>query len=288
MQAKEIRSLLADGFDFPVGYPNGDGYYKARGYRPNGHLGEDWNGTGGGNTDLGDPVYAIGHGVVVFSKDHKLGWGNVVIIRHAYRGSDGRVHFVDSLYGHLHERTVRLYDRVRRGQKVGTIGTNKGMYWAHLHFEIRKNLNIGMSRSKYARDYSNYYSPTHFINDHRLMRKEYRTHLVAVDNFGTGAPNVTKGPPLARMPSPPVPVGKKPHINPGVEEILARNDLRKNSSTDTLIVRPGRSEEKEKKPLVSEEVAKLERDKIRAFWGLFRSKMREKDPGPIGEENIEQ
>ena len=34
---------LADGFDFPVGKPNGDGYYKARGLRLKSprHLGED-------------------------------------------------------------------------------------------------------------------------------------------------------------------------------------------------------------------------------------------------------
>ena len=76
---------LADGFDYPVGKPDGAGYYIFRGFSPNGHLGEDWNGSGGGDSDEGDPVYSIAHGVVVFSEDYKKGWGNVVIVRHAYR-----------------------------------------------------------------------------------------------------------------------------------------------------------------------------------------------------------
>ena len=76
---------LADGFDFPVGKPDGQGYYMARGFRSRGHLGEDWDGIGGGDTDLGDPIYAIARGVVILSEDVKLGWGNVIIIRHAFR-----------------------------------------------------------------------------------------------------------------------------------------------------------------------------------------------------------
>ena len=39
---------LADGFDFPVGKPHADGYYRARGFRSGGHMGEDWDGVRGG------------------------------------------------------------------------------------------------------------------------------------------------------------------------------------------------------------------------------------------------
>ena len=74
---------LADGFQCPVG-SDGKGYYKARGMQPNGHLGEDWNGNAGGDTDLGAPVTATAHGVVLFARDFHLGWGNVIIVRHAY------------------------------------------------------------------------------------------------------------------------------------------------------------------------------------------------------------
>ncbi len=187
--AKSVRQFLADGFDFPVGKPDGFGYYKARGFWPNGHLGEDWNGRGGGNSDLGDPVYAIGHGVVVFSTDHRMGWGNVVIIRHAYRASNGRVRYIDSLYGHLDKRLVNLHDRIKRGQQIGTIGTNRGMYLAHLHFEIRKNLNVGMNRKDFGRDYSNYHSPTTFIRENRKLRTGFRKYSLPVDTFkGQGKP----------------------------------------------------------------------------------------------------
>ena len=45
-----VRMPLADGFDQPVGKPNAEGYYMARGVRlsPPVHYGEDWNGRGGG------------------------------------------------------------------------------------------------------------------------------------------------------------------------------------------------------------------------------------------------
>ena len=178
-----IKVPLANGFDLPVGPPDGAGYYVFRGYFPNGHLGEDWNGNAGGDTDLGDPVYCTADGVVVFSEDYFRGWGNVVIVRHAYRGDDGRVALVDSLYGHLDKRAVRKYQLVKRGQQLGTIGTAHGKYAAHLHFEMRKNVQIGMARSSFARDYSNYFSPRVFISARRKLAAGASVN-VPVDTFG--------------------------------------------------------------------------------------------------------
>jgi hypothetical protein len=178
-----VKVPLADGFQIPVGKPPGEGYYVFRGYAPNGHLGEDWNGKGGGDTDLGDPVYACADGVVVFSYDVRVGWGNVVIIRHAYRDPDGTMRQVDSLYAHLDRRTVRKDQIVRRGQQIGTIGTAHGRYAAHLHFEMRKNLQVGMNRSQFPRDFSVYYSPRQFMASRGTLRGGSMVSI-AIDTFG--------------------------------------------------------------------------------------------------------
>lgn len=187
-----IRCQLANGFDFPVGKPEGDGYYKARGFWPNGHLGEDWNGRGGGDSDAGDPIYSIGRGVVVLSEDVKVGWGNVIIIRHAFREVTGKIDMVDSLYGHLQERRLKVGQLVEKGQLVGLMGGNNGMYPVHLHLEVRKNLAIGMNRSKFARDYSNYHSPTAFINAHRTLNTDLRRYDIPIGTFAAYGGELTE------------------------------------------------------------------------------------------------
>jgi murein DD-endopeptidase MepM/ murein hydrolase activator NlpD len=167
-----LRMKLADGFDYPVGKTDGKNYYKARGMRLTVpvHFGEDWNGKGGGDSDLNDPIYACADGVVTFATDLKAGWGRVVLIRHAYREPEtGQVKYVDSQYGHLRSILVKKGDMVKRGQKIGTMGNNRGMYAAHLHFEIRYNLSIGMWRESVARTTKNWADPTKFIKGHRRL-----------------------------------------------------------------------------------------------------------------------
>jgi murein DD-endopeptidase MepM/ murein hydrolase activator NlpD len=158
------------------------GYYKARGFRSRGHLGEDWDGIRGGDTDLGDPIYSIGDGLVVFARDCHMGWGNVMIIRHSYR-EGGVVKNIDALYGHLNRMLVHRGQAVRRGQQIATMGTAHGLYDAHLHLEIRKNIEIGMSRTAFARDSSNYYDPTQFIVAHRHLSTGGGTYRVAMNTF---------------------------------------------------------------------------------------------------------
>lgn len=181
-RADTAFTKLADGFDFPIGKPDAQGYYKARGFRGKGHLGEDWDGVGGGDTDLKDPIYSIGDGIVVFARDCHMGWGNVIIVRHTYREA-GEIKSIDALYGHLHSILVKRGQSVARGQQIGTMGTAHGLYDAHLHLEIRKNLEIGMSRAKFARDFSNYHDPTQFIQSHRQLQTNDGKYKIALNTF---------------------------------------------------------------------------------------------------------
>ena len=179
----QVRTPLADGFDQPVGKPDAEGYYTSRGFLSY-HPGEDWNGIGGGNTDLGDPVYSIGNGYVVYARDAHMGWGNVVLVRHVFL-ENGQPQTIDSMYAHLDTILVREGQQIPRGLQVGTIGTNHGMYTAHLHFEIRKNLHIGINRSAYPRDLINYYRPGAFIAQHRKLLGAGSTAMIVINTYGT-------------------------------------------------------------------------------------------------------
>ena len=179
---KYSATRSADGFDMPVGKPDAVGYYRSRGLMVGRHMGDDWNGGGGGNSDLGAPVYSTAHGLVVYARDARMGWGKTVIIRHAY-WSSGRWNYVDSFYTHLHQIFVREGQKARRGQLVGSIGTNRGMYVAHLHFEIRKNLRIGINQGSYRRDLDNYYKPYDFILGRRKLSGGNRRVRVPVNTF---------------------------------------------------------------------------------------------------------
>ncbi len=174
---------ISDGFDFSVG-PRGDnvdvyqthkvdtilvdnGYHQSLGYW---HPGEDWNGRGGGDTDLGHPIYAISNGKVV-DFGHYSVWGNVVLLEHALP-DDSRVW---SQYAHLQQLMIsQKGEKVTRGQQIGTMGKgDKDQFLAHLHFEIRKN-NLPINNwSPMVKDknavLANYYDPQKFIKEHRRL-----------------------------------------------------------------------------------------------------------------------
>jgi len=157
-----VPELYAVTFDFPVGKPPLKGYYNAQGFGKNNHLGDDWNGVSGGNTDLGDPVYSIANGRVVYAEDYGPGWGNIVRIVHYLEDSTQ----VESLYAHFDEIQVEVGQWVKLGDQIGTIGNANGTYPAHLHLEIREDVSMDVGGG-YSRNTFGYLDPTKFIESHQ-------------------------------------------------------------------------------------------------------------------------
>jgi Peptidase family M23 len=152
-------------FDFPLGSENGALSYNAQRFTENHHLGDDLNGIGGENSDLGDPIYAIADGRVLLARDGGPGWGNVVILLHAY-ATEGERKYVQSYYGHVETMLVRAGENVRRGQQIATIGTGNGRYFAHLHFEMREFITPFIGPG-YRTNTQGWFDPTGFIQAHR-------------------------------------------------------------------------------------------------------------------------
>ena len=168
MLKKEIKTvspdsiIFTDGFDFPVGKPDAKDYYNAQGFKENYHLGDDWNGTGGGNTDLGDPIYAIANGYVSFAEDMGGAWGKIIRIIHYISDTEK----VESFYAHCNEMYFPEGRWVNKGAKIGTIGNCNGVYSAHLHFEMRNIVGLPIGGG-YSSDTTGYINPTEFIKNHR-------------------------------------------------------------------------------------------------------------------------
>ncbi len=159
---------LADGFDFPVGPPDAEGYYDAQPFGgERSHLGSDWNGLGGGDTDLGDPIHAVAHGLVTGAYDHGGGWGGVVTVAHrVVDPASGEERLVESLYAHLDTFDVLVGETVARGQALGSMGNVGGLYLAHLHFEIRTRQGAGLGGG-YGHPGGTWVDPTAYIRAHR-------------------------------------------------------------------------------------------------------------------------
>lgn len=151
---------IAKKFDFPVGKPNAKGYYNAQKFGKNFHLGDDWNSVKGGNSDLGDPIYAVANGYIKFAKDVGGGWGNVIRIDHKL--PNGKI--IESLYAHCNSILLTKGTWVKRGDKIGTIGNANGQYFAHLHLEVRDDINLPIGKG-YSENTKGYIDPTKFIKE---------------------------------------------------------------------------------------------------------------------------
>lgn len=76
----------------------------------------------------GTAIQATGDGKIKAIKKLKSGYGHHVIIDHGYG--------YKTLYGHMNTIDVRVGEKVKRGQKIGTVGTTGTSTAPHLHYEV--------------------------------------------------------------------------------------------------------------------------------------------------------
>jgi murein DD-endopeptidase MepM/ murein hydrolase activator NlpD len=107
-----------------------------------------WASTGGTHTGMdyavakGTPVTVAYADGVVSQVDINSDYGTSVMIDHA----DG----TQTIYGHLSERSVKVGDAVKLGQRIGKSGESGNANGPHLHFEMRKGKNNPVDPSKYV------------------------------------------------------------------------------------------------------------------------------------------
>ena len=137
----------------PMGSTHGALTYNAQPYWANNkkrgghHTGDDINGIGGMNTDLGDPIYAASNGLVIYRGEPSPGWGNTLITAH--RAPDGSIYQV--MYSHLQRSSAALGEMVSVGEPIGTVGTANLNYPAHLHLEMRDSTGVWIGRGYLAK-----------------------------------------------------------------------------------------------------------------------------------------
>ena len=79
---------------------------------------------------LGTPVIAADNGVVAYVGNELRSYGNLLLIRHA----SGLV----TAYAHLDTTLVQRGAKVRRGQKIATVGASGKVSAPQVHFEVRR------------------------------------------------------------------------------------------------------------------------------------------------------
>jgi murein DD-endopeptidase MepM/ murein hydrolase activator NlpD len=94
-------------------------------YSPRGHAGLDVA------APEGTPILAIDDGEILKAYWNGDGYGGLVIIAH--------VSGYETWYGHLDSFSVAPGERVKRGQRIGDMGSTGFSTGPHLHFEVRED-----------------------------------------------------------------------------------------------------------------------------------------------------
>ncbi len=140
------------------------------------HMGEDWNGKCGDDTDEGYPLFALAVGEVTYVRSSSLaGQGKRLDVRYSFpyfHGFDGVLKF-DSVMLHLQsiESDITVGSKVLRGQKIATLGKT-GTDKAHLHWMAETSLWVNEGTNPYNSILSmdkaiQYLSPSLIVDDRR-------------------------------------------------------------------------------------------------------------------------
>lgn len=78
----------------------------------------------------GTPIYVTGDGIVL-SSHYEGGYGQCIVVNHGY-GYKTR-------YAHLSTYVAKAGEKVKRGQKIGLVGSTGASVGPHLHYEVEYN-----------------------------------------------------------------------------------------------------------------------------------------------------
>lgn len=107
-------------------WPGVEHYLSGFDYSPEtNHFGIDIAG------NIGQPIFAVDGGVIVYAGWNDWGYGNVVVIDH---GNGWQ-----SLYGHMSAWNVSCGQSVTQGQSIGAVGSTGNSSGPHIHFELRSD-----------------------------------------------------------------------------------------------------------------------------------------------------
>ncbi|MBM3415122.1 MAG: M23 family metallopeptidase [Bacteroidetes bacterium] len=106
---------IASGFGYRI-----DPVYKTTKFHP----GLDFS------APQGTPIYATADGAITTAGNTGNGYGNHVIINHAYG--------YETLYGHMVRVKARVGQKVKRGEVIGWVGSTGKSTGPHCHYEVHK------------------------------------------------------------------------------------------------------------------------------------------------------
>jgi len=112
---KELKRI-ASGFGYRI-----DPFYRT----PKLHAGVDFT------APRGSAIYATADGVIQRLERRAWGYGLHIIINHG--------NGYTTLYGHMSKTMVKIGQKVKRGQRIGSVGSTGKSTAPHLHYEVKKD-----------------------------------------------------------------------------------------------------------------------------------------------------